>query len=185
MNTPVHTMNPETGSSCHKVIYIICAAVIIACCISVAGIRPGMAGADEASVNFFRLREMYLRWDEGVFGSRAYQRKELNYMLIDLIGRDIKTGYDFLLDPALFTETGNYSSDMVYNNWLYIHGRTDQAPADDKIPGLKELLTEREIGRTLFALSGRIKKFRIEESFRGRFVHLYLESVRIEASQNR
>lgn len=161
----------------YKRIYSRVPALLIAILFAgaVYGVNPG--GGKE---NYFMLREMFMAWDDGFFGSRTYRKKQLNYFLVDLLGCEIQTGYDFLIDPELITSGGNFSSDVIYNKWLYIHGSMDSEMKNEDLPGFAELLREREINKTLFAVSGKIRKFRLEESSRGRFVHLYLERLRIE-----
>lgn len=142
--------------------------------------------ADEcagAAENYFNLRSMFITWDTGFTGSKTRHRKRLNRFLADMIGCQIKTDYDFLIDPALFDGSTDFSSDIIYNDWLYIHGEMDPEQKKGDIPGYEKLLKERVISKTLFAVSGRIMRFRIVESFRGRSVHLYLERLRIEPAQ--
>jgi len=137
-------------------------------------------GFGDAAVNYYRLREKYIEWNDGLFGSRSYKKKQLKYYLADLEGNNITTGYDFLLDPDSASGSGRFSSDIVYNKWLRIHGEFDTALKDIGFPPFSSLLRDKEINKRLFAVSGRVKGFRLEETFRGRYVHLYMENVRIE-----
>jgi len=166
----------------NKRIYIVIPVILIALCLffSLKLEADECAGAAE---NYFNLRSMFIRWDTGFTGSKTHHRKRLNRYLADLIGCDIKTDYDFLIDPRLFTGDADFSSDIIYNNWLYIHGEMDPEQKKGDLPGYEQLLRERVINKTLFAVSGKIRRFRIVESFRGRSVHLYLDRLRLEPAQ--
>ncbi len=168
----------------NKRIYSIMPAMLIAICLVFSlNLRADeCAGAAE---NYFRLRSMFIRWDTGFVGSKTHHRKRLNRFMADLIGCDIKTDYDFLIDPRLFTGSVDLSSDIIYNDWLYVHGVPDPEYIKGEIPGYEQLLRERVISKTLFAVSGRLVKFRIAESFRGRSVHIYLDRLRLEPAQKR
>ena len=61
----------------------------------------------------------------------------------------------------------------------------DREKINGEPPGYEQLLKERVISKTLFAVSGQIRRFRIVESFRGRSVHLYLDRLRLEPAQRK
>lgn len=164
----------------HKRIYRLARFLLITICLVFVAVYMYAGDSADAKNNYFRLREMFIAWDEGFPGSRAYRKKQLNSYLVDLLGQEIMTDYDFLIDPKWITGEGKFSSDLIYNKWLYIHGSMDADLKDEKLPGFGELLREREIKKTLFAVSGKIRKFSLEESSRGRSVHLFLERLRIE-----
>lgn len=172
--------SPEISKNrVNKRIYITKLLILIALglCFSFKAEADECAGAAE---NYFNLRSMFVTWDIGFTGSKTHHRKRLNRFLTELIGCELKTDYDFLIDPRLFTGSTDFSSDIIYNDWLYIHGEMDPQQKKGEIPGYEQLLKERVINKTLFAVSGKINRFRIVESFRGRFVHLYLDRLRIE-----
>ncbi len=173
-----------SGNRVNKRIYTLRLMILIALCLffSLKIEADECAGASE---NYFNMRSMFIRWDTGFTGSKTRHRKMLNRFLADLIGCDVKTDYDFLIDPRLFTENADFSSDIIYNDWLYVHGEMDPEQKKGGMPGYEQLLRERIINKTLFAVSGKIKRFRIVESFRGRSVHIYLDRLRLEPAQKK
>ena len=180
---------PEvSGNRVNKSIYIRGLVVLIALCSFLCLFFPfklEAEGCGEPAQNYFRLREMFYKWDTGFWGSKSYHKKRLKRFLVEMIDCNIQTDYDFLIDPRLFTESTDFSSDIVYNKWLYVHGELDPELKEGDMPGYKELLRERVIRKTLFAVAGKIRRFRIVESFRGRSVHIYLSKLRLEPAQKK
>lgn len=132
--------------------------------------------------NYLTIKRMYDKWDSGLFGSRRYYRKRLYRLLIDMIGRDIQTGKDYsIVIPDVF-EKRYYSSDLFNCGWLHIHGAADQSSVKELEEKDGEYIKEVERNKHLFFLSGRIERFRIIETGSRRYVHLYLESVKIRES---
>lgn len=173
-----------SGNRVNKRIYTARLVILIALCLLFSlNLEADECGG--AAENYFNLRSMYIRWDTGFTGSKTHHRKRLNRFLAELIGCDIKTDYDFLIDPDLYNGDADFSSDIIYNDWLFIHGEMDPQQKKGDLPGYEQLLKERVLNKTLFAVSGKIRRFRIAESFRGRSVHLYLDRLRIEPSQKK
>jgi hypothetical protein len=134
---------------------------------------------DSGKNNYFVIREMYNQWESALYGVRNYHRRNLYYLLIDLIGKDIETDNDYRISIPDILEKDYYNSDLYNNKWLHIHGPADISNIKEFKEKGNEYIKEIERNKYLFSLSGRIKKFRIIQTCTGRTVHLYLESVKL------
>jgi hypothetical protein len=115
--------------------------------------------------NFYELKELYDKWDLGLYGSRKYFRSKLNSLLTKKIGSYIYSEMDYRISVYDMVEKRYYSSDLYNHKWLHFHGEVDKE-------SLKYLLGKGynviEDKKYLFFISGKIKKFRIHESEYGR-----------------
>jgi len=131
----------------------------------------------EGEKNFFNLEAHYTKWSEGLFGSRRYHEGRLWRFLVKLIGKEITTGHDFMLSSP----EGVYEKSVVCIfpscQWLYIHGDLDEESVA-ALPGadyasIKEWWRS---GRTV-AVTGKVRKFKLDWDRRGDTLHLWLEKV--------
>jgi len=132
-----------------------------------------------AGNNYAIIRYKFNNWDSALYGVRSYHRRVLNNLLIDLIGRNIKTGTDYIISISDILEKKYYNSDLYNAKWLHIHGRIDESTIKEITDKGTGYIKEVERNKYLFSLSGKIKKFRIIQNCAGRSVHLYLESVQL------
>jgi hypothetical protein len=155
-------------------------ALFAAAFLSAAAVSP--AGAEEITdgvKNFFTLRKLYLNWSGALFGGRHYNERKLNAFLVDLLGKEITTEYDFMLSSP----EGVIDKTMVCisrdGRWLYVHGELDEESL--------KLLSESGYGSlaswwrsgVFVALSGKVKMFKLDWDAHGDTVHLYLEKIRV------
>ncbi len=110
-----------------------------------------------------RMEVLYRRWDDGLFGSRRFHRRELQAYLADRIGRRIATGYDY---PLVFPEvlTGRrFRCGFRYGAWLEVRGEIGEAG----LAALSEggLPAPSTWWRTpvLISLEGKLKRFRLDD----------------------
>jgi len=132
--------------------------------------------------NYSELKNIYDKWNNGLFGSRKYYRNRLFRLLTDMTGADIQTGKDYnVLIPDVF-EKKYYSSDLYDQKWLNIRGPVDVSSKKEFELKGSNYIKELERNKNLFFLSGRVVDFRIVETEYSRSVTLYLDSVKIEES---
>jgi len=129
--------------------------------------------------NFFLLREAYRKWDEGLFGSRNYYRRQIQNLLNEMVGKEIVTEYDYML----VSSEGIYDKTVVCNlqwgRWLHVHGELDEESLK-KIAGPDfNILRAWWRSGILVAVAGNLKKFRLDREAGGRSVHIYLDKVRL------
>jgi hypothetical protein len=135
----------------------------------------------EAKKNYAVLHELYINWNEALYGLRTHHRNRLYSILTEMIGKEIETGVDYrILIPDVF-EKKYFDSDLNNAKWLYIHGNTDQTSIKSISEKGDKFIKEVERNKYLFSLSGKIQKFRLVETSSGRSVHLYLESVKLHS----
>ena len=89
----------------------------------------GISTVDSAEHRARRRTEvLYRRWDDGLFGSRRFYRRELQAHLADCIGRKFATGYDYpLIYPEVLVER-RFRCRFRYASWLEVRG---EIGADD------------------------------------------------------
>lgn len=160
-----------------KIIYSLLYACFILFCFPLKGAD---SSAGEGRSNYLNIRRYYLKWDQGFDGSRWYFRKNLYSCLVELIGRDITTDYDYIPEYA---DEVTHQSRFRSGEWLVISG---VITGED----LKEIDLFREKygrssqpGKGLFSISGRIKKFRLSEYSEKRRVYLYLDGMKVNAAE--
>ena len=128
------------------------------------------------------IKTLYNKWDLGLFGSRKYYRGRLYRHLVDAIGRDIVTDYDYILPMPDSLIKKSIVSDLGHGKWLHIHGHLNKDDVKKLIGQGTRYVRDLERRKYLFSLSGRIKSFRLQEAVGKRWIHLYLDRVGIRAS---
>jgi len=158
-------------------------------------------GYENAIKNYIGLEKLYIKWKEGLFGGRGFFRRLLEDYLINLIGNEILTDYNyFMAYPESFYDK-KVECVFNYSGWLQIVGElkdevverlfglninisgSDQSGFNGKrIENGDEIfdISKRnwEVSR-LFAIYGRIRKFKLEDYSRVYKVVLYVDDIRI------
>jgi len=136
--------------------------------LSVTGINaqvgPGAADKSaEGTRNFIELHDVYLKWRDGYFGSRSHYRNHLYFLLLDMMGHRIVTGYDYcLLSPELIYEQKLRFA--FYNgDWLHIEGKVNIESIKKIIGDDSSLLMTWWRSRKLVSVSGRLRDYRIDD----------------------
>ena len=135
--------------------------------------------ASTGKLNFYEIKELYDKWDLGLYGSRKYFRTKLNTLLTKKIGSYIYTEMDYKISVHDMVEKRYYASDLYNHKWLHFHGEVDKESLKYLLGKGYNFIDDAELKKYLFIISGKIKKFRIHESDYGRSLHIYLESVNI------
>jgi hypothetical protein len=133
----------------------------------------------EGVKNFYELQRHYQKWNDGFFGSRHYYEGKLILFLRKLVGKEITTEHDFMLASPEGVVDKKMICIFPSYRWLYIHGDLDveslkNIPGTD-YPAMKGWWRS----GVLVAVTGKLKKFKIDWDAQGDTVHLYLEKVTV------
>ncbi len=159
---------------------IIC-SLLYACFILICfPLKGADNSAGEGSSNYLNIRRYYLKWDQGFEGSKGYFKKNLYSFLVEMIGRDITTDYDYI--PEYF-DSITYNSRFRSGEWLIVGG-TISAENIKEIDVLRTKFGRNsQPGKGLFSISGRIRKFRLSDFSEKRRVYLYLDDMKIKMAE--
>ena len=129
--------------------------------------------------NYFLLRGAYISWKDHLFGSRKFYERKLLELLRGMIGKEITTEDDFMLDSPEGVVDKTVSCVFQSGRWLYIHGDLDEASVR-KTPGTDyERLKGWWRSGMLVAVTGKVRKFRLDWDRYGDTIHLYLDRVTV------
>lgn len=137
------------------------------------------AGNIEGLRNYGAIREVHIKWEMGLWGSKSYYEKQLRQLLIDMLDREITTDFDYIPDLGKVIVAKKLLPDTYSGKWLHLHGEIEPESLKNIAEKGREYINEIEKRKYLFAASGKIRKYRLEDSQRGRILHLYLYSVRL------
>lgn len=159
---------------------------IIFCLIAVSFVLfyllPGNAdnSAGEGSSNYLNIRRYYLKWDCGFEGSKGYFKKILYSYLVEMIGREITTDYDYI--PESY-DRSTYESSFRSGEWLVVTGTVTGENIKEIDAFRNKYGRNSQPGKGLFSISGRIKKFRLSDFSEKRRVYLYLDDMKIKNAE--
>jgi len=145
----------------------------------------GNTGNNDGLSNYTSIRAAHIKWEMGLWGSKSYYEKQLRQLLIDMIERDITTDFDYVPDIGRILAQKLFVPDTYSGKWLQVHGPLDQESLKMILAGGRDYIRDIEKRKYLFALSGRIKRFRLEDSQRGRILHLHLHRVKLIPHENK
>ncbi len=129
--------------------------------------------------NYFLLHAAYNSWKEGLFGSRKFHERKLLDLLYGMIGKEITTEDDFMLDSPEGVVDKTVSSVFQGSRWLIIHGEIDEASFGRALGTDYGRLKGWWRSGVLVAVTGRVKKFRLDWNKYGDTIHLYLDRVTV------
>jgi len=136
------------------------------------------------TANFIELHSLYLKWSSGLFGSRQYYRQKMYMHLMDLLDKYIKTGFDYYLESpeAVYDTRLRF---VFYNgNWLYIEGEANKESIKKITGNNPEMLLHWWRSRKLLSVSGKIRRYRIDDW--DRKIHVFLDDMSVyELQQTR
>jgi len=139
----------------------------------------GNNGDIEGLRNYSGIRAVHIKWETGLWGSKSYYERRLRKLLIDMIDKEITTDFDYIPDLGKVISAKKFLPDTYSGKWLHIHGEIEPESLKNIMnPGIN-YIHEIEKRKYLFAVSGKIRKFRLEDSQKGRILHLYLYSVKL------
>jgi hypothetical protein len=141
------------------------------------------ANNENASIavkNYLELERLHAGWSEDFFGKGPYYRRVLYNYLVDKLGQEILTDYNYVLISPEGIYRRRLRCKLSYGRWLHIIG-------DVEIESIKEIIRDDITvlkrwwrSRRLLAVQGRIRRFRIESDEWGKRVVLYLDKIRVK-----
>lgn len=147
--------------------------------------EDGIGKAPIGLEHYRAIREIHIKWEMGLWGSKSYYEKQLRKLLIDMLDKEITTDFDYIPDIGKAIVERKLLADTYFGKWLHIHGEIEPESLKSIMDLGKEYIREIETRKYLFAVSGQIRKFRLEDSQRGRILHLYLYSVKLIPHENK
>lgn len=161
------------------VIFLLCTfTLLIPCDITVNGV----IAADEsvAVQNYLELERLHMGWSEDFFGKGPYYRRVLYNYLVDKLGQEILTDYNYVLISPESIYRRRIRCKLYYGKWLRIIGNIEiesiREIIGDDITALKRWWRSRR----LLAVQGRIKRFRIVSDGSNKSVVLFLDKIRLK-----
>jgi hypothetical protein len=133
----------------------------------------------EGTKNFFLLRNAYIKWNEGLFGSKWYYKRKLQKLLYEMRGKEILTEHDYMLVSPEGIYDKTVTCNFQWGRWLYIHGQLDEESVKSIVGADYNALRTWWRSGVLVAVSGRLRKFKLDWDASGDTVHIYLDSVRL------
>lgn len=139
---------------------------------------------DMALSNYISLKNLYIKWDEGLFGSGKYYKRKVKEYLISIIGEEIITEYNYTIISPETSFEKKPGCKLLSGKWLEIKG--DINDKDLKIiDGYDPESVEKWWrSRKLLSVRGKIKNFKLSNGRWGKVVTLYLEDIRLEQIDN-
>ena len=139
----------------------------------------GNTGDIEGLRNYSTIRAIHIKWEMGLWGSKSYYERRLRKLLIDMIEKEITTDFDYIPDLGKIIAAKKFLPDTYSGKWLHIHGEIEPESLKNIMDLGIDYIHEIEKRKYLFAASGKIRKVRLEDSQKGRILHLYLYSVKL------
>lgn len=133
----------------------------------------------EGEKNYLALRDFYLNWHDGLFGSRNARRRELHAFCIELIGQEIETEAGFVLLSVERTDGRLIESifGVPEPSWLRIHGPFDKTSLGRAAGGNPPLYDLRRPDGRLLKIKGNVRKFKLDTRTSAYSVDLWLERI--------
>jgi hypothetical protein len=140
----------------------------------------------EARKSYWRLEDLYRKWNEGLFGSRNYRRRELEAFLSGIIRKEIETDYDCMVDASTGASDGSVRCSV---GWLTLRGPLDEdslketaGGAQGRSGGRPNLLRSWWRSGVLVSVRGRVRRFGIDTLHRDGGVTLYLDAIAVRSN---
>ncbi len=131
---------------------------------------------------FSELKNIYLKWNTGLFKSVRYYKKHAARYILDHINKEIKTDYRY----RIISPEGLYGKKLVCNfyieDWLQINGEIDKNEISKIIAKDAGLLTKFWRSQKLLSVSGVIRNYKFETSNDKVTLILYLENIKLYES---
>ena len=137
----------------------------------------------EATANYLELEKLYIKWRDGLFGSRRYRKRLLVEYLVSKIGSEIITDYNYIVNLLEVENNRRIHCNLIYQRWLRIIGKIEVESAKKLFRNHPELLKEWSRSGTLLSVYGKIRKFRLDRDRRGYVVILYLDNIHLFSSK--
>jgi hypothetical protein len=131
----------------------------------------------EAYRRYSELHLKYIKWHEGLFGSRRYHERKLMTFLNELVGKTVRTGAEYMLSSPEGITDPEIHCRFSTKCWLYIKGEIDTKSISDVAGGNSEKLRTWWRSDLFISVSGKVRKWRLDRDPYGDCIILFLEKV--------
>lgn len=135
---------------------------------------------DKAYKNYIELKKLYVKWNKGLLKSRRYYKRFITKYLIDIIGKEILTDYDYLVISPEGAEGKELTCNLYLGRWLQIKGDIKQETLIKIVEKNPSLLTNWWRSQKLLAVQGRVKDFKLESDAFGEVIILHLKDIKVK-----
>ncbi|MDY6935230.1 MAG: hypothetical protein SVZ03_13535 [Spirochaetota bacterium] len=135
---------------------------------------------NKAATNYLELEKLYIHWSEGLFGSRKYYRRLLIDYLINIVGEEILTDYNYIISSPEGVLEKELQCRLFHGRWLKIIGDIDADNISKIAEHDTDILKKWWRTRKLIAVNGTIRDFRLDRDSRGYTITLYLDNIRLK-----
>jgi hypothetical protein len=135
---------------------------------------------DKAYKNYIELKKLYIKWNKGLLKSRRYYKRFITKYLIDIIGKEILTDYDYFVISPEGAEGKELTCNLYLGRWLQIKGDIKQETLIKIVEKNPSLLTKWWRSQKLLAVQGRLKDFKLDEDAFGEVVILHLKDIKVK-----
>lgn len=136
---------------------------------------------DEGKKNFLVLHSVYLKWRDGFFGSRTHYRTQLYYMLLEMMGHRIETGYDYVFDTPSMVYQQKLRFAFYGDDWLHIEGKVNKESIKKIIGDDSSLLLSWWRSKKLVSVSGILRDYRIDDWQKK--IYVVLENIEVKVKE--
>jgi hypothetical protein len=137
------------------------------------------AEISEAENNYLTLSGYFERYNNIIFFKRKSDENHLRECLLDLIGKEIMTDYNFVLISPEGVYDQGITGLVRSDRWLKLIGPLDGDSVKNIIGNDTEMLKKWWRTGKLVAATGKIKKYRLTRDAGGNIVELYLDKIKL------
>lgn len=138
-------------------------------------IQTVIYSVDQKEIELYNeLHFSYIKWHDGLFGSRNYYQRKMYWELYEAINKIIQTPANYYW----YSFDNEFHATFKYDEWLIIKARLN----DKQVVEVAENdFTINKFFRSdyLLAIKGQVYKFSMDRSFKKEKVVLYLKNVEI------
>lgn len=134
---------------------------------------------EDARMNYLNIKEYYIKWQTGLYGSSRVYLRKLKSHLVSIIGKKIETDKSFIIKSPGSHIDKKIVCKLLECRWLKIHGPVDVSELKELIRNDRTLINTWWRSGFLFKISGKVRKFRIGRDSYGDTVELYFSIVRV------
>jgi hypothetical protein len=136
---------------------------------------------DDPKELYWKVKELYGKWHEGLFHSKNFYRKELTLLLRNSYRKKIITDYDFTIETPLDINQKQFNCRFKFGSWLEIRGYIAKKKLFEAYK--ESMLQDRDWWKSgvLVSITGKIRKFYLGRNKFGEIVILYLNNMSVKS----
>ena len=135
--------------------------------------------SSERTIRYHKLQNLYIKWNDGLFGSRKYYQNRLKEYLNNLFKKEIQTGFSYILLSPEGAVDKKVHCKVQFGRWLQIYGELDVNSVNKVIGKNKDILRKWWRTNMLVSISGKVRKYRLDKDPFGDVIKLYLFNIKM------